>query len=319
MNRAIEAVSPEAGPHRDGGQIIVIFALSLVALVAMVGLVLDGGSAFAQRRDEQAAADLAALAAANDYLINRDQAAAVARGRAVAAQNGFTHGTDGATVDVTITTTSGAEITVDVSAPHDNHFATIVGMPTWQVSTTASALAGFPDTAVGAAPFIFNVEAFEDPGGAPKALYSNPANPYHFGETNNDAPDTPGDLAWTNYGTGNVNTNEVRRIIDGSLVIDKTLAKGEYIGQHNNGHHTALYSDVNTHLAGRDLPVPIVDDNGLFQGWAIFHVVSATGGSAKEIVGYFVSDFQAPGLTIEGCSFTNCPRYFGAYVLELSN
>ena len=40
--------------------------------IAMVGLVLDGGSAFAQRRDQQSAADLAALAGANDYLLNHD-------------------------------------------------------------------------------------------------------------------------------------------------------------------------------------------------------------------------------------------------------
>ena len=52
----------------NNGQIIVIFALALVAMIAMVGLVLDGGSTFAQRRGQQNAADLAALAGANDYL-----------------------------------------------------------------------------------------------------------------------------------------------------------------------------------------------------------------------------------------------------------
>jgi len=50
----------------NDGQIIVIFALGLVAMIAMVGLVLDGGSTFAQRRGQQNAADLAALAGAND-------------------------------------------------------------------------------------------------------------------------------------------------------------------------------------------------------------------------------------------------------------
>ena len=36
----------------NDGQIIVIFALGLVAMIAMVGLVLDGGSTFAQRRGQ---------------------------------------------------------------------------------------------------------------------------------------------------------------------------------------------------------------------------------------------------------------------------
>ena len=54
----------------ERGQIIVIFALALVALVAMVGLIFDGGSAFAQRRSEQNIVDFAALAAANDLIVN---------------------------------------------------------------------------------------------------------------------------------------------------------------------------------------------------------------------------------------------------------
>ena len=68
------------------GQIIVIFALALIAMIAMVGLILDGGAAFAHRRDEQTASDLAALAGANAFLVNYDQpltrdAAAVAAAR----------------------------------------------------------------------------------------------------------------------------------------------------------------------------------------------------------------------------------------------
>ena len=110
----------------------------------MVGLVLDGGSAFAQRRDEQSAADLAALAAANDYMLNSDAALATARARTVAAANGYTHGTGGVVVNVTITIDNGAEAQVDISAPHHNNFASIVGMPTWAVATTAKAQAGYP-------------------------------------------------------------------------------------------------------------------------------------------------------------------------------
>ena len=34
---------------RERGQILVLFALALVAIVGMVGLVLDSGGAFAQR------------------------------------------------------------------------------------------------------------------------------------------------------------------------------------------------------------------------------------------------------------------------------
>ena len=62
---------------------------------------------------------------------------------------------------------------------------------------------------------------------------------------------------------------------------------------------------------------PIVDANGNFQGWATFHIVSADGGSAKNIVGYLVDSFTNPQLTVSACSALNCPRYLGSYTLTL--
>ena len=305
--------------HSDEhGQIIVLFALGMVALVAMVGLVLDGGSTFAQRRGEQNSADLAALAGANDYLVNNNAASAIARAQSVASQNGYANGVGGVTVNVTIDTSNGAAVKVDIQAPHANSFASIVGMSSWSVATTATALTGFADTAEGAAPIIFSVHAFGTDG-APLSQDADPNNPFAFGDGNGDVPNDASDIAWTNYGTGNVDTNEVRNIINGSEVINKTLAFGEYIGQHNNGNHTALFSDVNQYLSGQDVPVPVVDDNGNFQGWATFHIVSAAGGSSKTLTGYFESNFVSQRLTIGNCSGGSCPRFLGSYVLKLVN
>ena len=119
------------------------------------------------------------------------------------------------------------------------------------------------------------------------------------------------DLAWTNFGTGNLDTQEVGDIIDGSLEINKTLAYGEYIGQHNNGNHTQLFQDVNTYLSGLDLPVAVVDASGNFMGWATFHVISARRGTDKHIRGYFVSSFDSARLTVSSCAANACPRYLG--------
>ncbi|MEJ7803379.1 MAG: TadE/TadG family type IV pilus assembly protein [Thermomicrobiales bacterium] len=309
---------PELHERRDErGQIVVLFGLLLVAIVAMVGLVLDGGSAFAQRRSQQNSSDLAAMAGANAFIITNDQTTARNAALQVSRQNGWEHGSDGVTVDVTIATTNGAEVTVVVKAPHENTFGSIVGLSTMNVATSATALSGFPDTAVGAGPMIFSVDAF-DPDGKPKALYGNPNAPFAFGETNGDVPEGPGDLAWTNYGTvNNLNTSDVRDIIRGDVVITKTLDFGEYIGQKNNGNHTALYGEVNTYLSGTKIPVPIVDLAGNFQGWATFHVVSASGGSAKDVVGYFDSEFYNQRLTITSCANNDCLVSFGKPVLEL--
>lgn len=307
---------------REGGQIIVIFALALVAMVAMVGLVLDGGAAFAQRRGEQNAADLAAMGAANHYLLTDDKAASQARAEAIAAQNGFSTASPGTTVTTTWLAND-TRVKVDVSAPSKNNFASVVGMSSWQVSTTATVEVGIPDTAVGAAPFIFNKKAFSDPGGLPLPIYSNPSIPFSFGDGNGDVPNSPNDIAWTCYGTcGNVDSSTVRAMVNGtspvSVTLDPTVDFNNYIGQQNNGNHSTLYDEVQTYLIGQDIAVPVVDDNGLFQGWATFRVTGVNKG-LKQIQGYFVSPFdQSTALKVVGCT-GSCPkpRYFGTYVLKL--
>jgi Flp pilus assembly protein TadG len=55
-------MAPSSERRREHGQIIVLFALGLVALVAGVGLVVDGGNAYAQQRAVQNGADAAANA-----------------------------------------------------------------------------------------------------------------------------------------------------------------------------------------------------------------------------------------------------------------
>jgi hypothetical protein len=282
----------------------------MVAIIGVVGLAIDGGGAYAQRRDQQTAADLAALAGANDYLLSNNATQATDRARTIAATNDFTNGAS-TSVGVTLDTTNGVEVLVTIRSPHANSFLGALGMASWTVTTSATALAGFPDTAGGAGPFIFSIGAFNNDG-TPKYQTST-----DFGETNGDVPTSELDMAWTNYGTGNVNTSEVSSIISGAEVVTKTLDYGEYIGQHNNGNHTALFSDVNQYLSGLDVPVPVVDHNGNFQGWAMFHVTSASGGSDKKIYGYYEANFTSPSLSVGDCSLGACPRFLGSYVLKL--
>jgi hypothetical protein len=303
-------MSPERRSTASG-QVLVLFTLSLAALMAFAGLALDGGSAFAQRRQQQTAADLGALAGANDFLISGDQAQAIARARTIAGANGFTHGVGGSAVDVVLDTSNGIAVRVGVAADHRNSIVGVVGMPTWRVSVTGSALAGFPDHARSVAPFIFSVTAFGTDG-TPR--YQTPTD---FGQGNGDIPNNDLDFAWTNYGTGNVDTGQVDAMIKGDLGIDKTLEFGDYLGQRNAGYHSYLFSDVNTYMSGSDWPVAIVDGNGNFTGWATFHVISAAGGGSKSIRGYFVTSTTSSRLSISACAANDCPRYFGTYVLKL--
>jgi Flp pilus assembly protein TadG len=300
----------------ERGQTLVIFALAFIGIVAVLGLVIDGGAAYAFRRDAQNAADMAALAGGNDFLSHHDVVQATAAAHAVAASNGFTDGIGGVSVDVTVTPGNGTRVQVDVTAPHRNYFSAIVGQPSWDVGATATALTGIPNAAKGASPFIASIDAFNSDG-SPK--YTTTTN---FGETNGDVPTSSMDIAWTNYGTGNVNTSEVDQIISGSLIIQRTYDFGTYIGQQNNGNHNALWGAVNTYLSGKDMPAPIVDHAGNFMGWGMFHITSASGGSSKYITGYFLPTHFNAALTIEDCTPSPCVGTsggYGTYVLKLIN
>ncbi len=318
------------------GQILVVFALAAVAIIASVGLVLDGGDTFAQRRTQQNAADIAALAGANTYFNasgnpTAKQTAALAAARTAATRNGYTHGQDGAAVTVTVNpVSSGAMVTVDITRPHPNAFAGIVGIASWDVSVTAAAQAGTIDTGVGSAPWILSINAFNTDG-TPK--YTTPTA---FGEANGDYPVSGLDVAWTDYnGNDNVNTTEVSQIISGVNVVTSTFDVGQYLGQQNEGFHNSLFTDVNTYLAGKDVPVPVtgpcpagsVNTDGCFVGWAMFHVTSASGGSDKTITGYILGDFTSQPLTIGECTpaqqaADSCGLIpsspFGGYVVRLT-
>ncbi|MEO8462441.1 MAG: pilus assembly protein TadG-related protein [Chloroflexota bacterium] len=340
------------GRQRSDGQILVLFVLSAVAAIAMVGLVIDGGATFAQRRGQQNSADLAALAGANALIFGQNASVAALR---VTAANGYENGVDGTTVTVTFPATN--QVQVDITAPHQNYFAGVVGLGTWPVGVTATAEEGVPaGDVIGAAPIIFSEQAFDPVTGLPHLPYGcegTNCTPFGFGDGNGDVPNNPGDVAWTVYGpnvdTGNCNGGSSTRVkcyLAGISLLNVSFSVGDYIGQSNGGFHNALFgsgtgfadptqctgssssTNVDTCLSGKDIIVPIVSppgttcndghDGGCFEGWALFHVVSAEGQSTKEIQGYFVSGFSrgVGDLCADGPS---CAGFHGLYGLRLIN
>jgi uncharacterized membrane protein len=115
----------------------------------MVGLAIDGGGAYAQRRDQQTAADLAALAGANDYLLNNSSTQAISRARTVAGTNDYTNGV-GSTVGVSVDTSNGVEIQVDIASSHRNSSSLARSNAELECLHDATALAWL-DSAFGAA------------------------------------------------------------------------------------------------------------------------------------------------------------------------
>ncbi len=304
----------QATNRAERGQALALFTLVLVAVIAMTGLVLDGGSTFAQRRDMQNVADQAALAGAYAYL-NGAPAATVARQTAGA--NGYVDGTDDTNVAVSLgQDASGATVvTVDVSRPHRNYFSGVVGMPSWGVSTTATAQAGPPNGAMGAMPIIFNQDAFT---GDPYAdqTYDEP------GTGTEDVPQGQLQFNWTVFCTANgnpcnANTSDVDGLIKGqgqsTIVVTLSMA----IGPLNAGSHTALFSDLAEYV-DKAFPVAIVDDDGRMVGWAYFHLTGSAGGSSKKIRGRFVSPVSPEELRIVPNGGAGNSE-FGTYSVRLVN
>ena len=298
--------------ERERGQMLVIFALALIALVGMVGLIIDGGDSFLQRRDQQNVADAAAMAAGYASANGQDPTAAA---KTVAAANGYTHGTNGTTVTVTV---AAGSIKVDVSKPHQNYFAGVMGFTSWGVSTTASVEAGLPNGAYNPMPLIFNKKAFDNPANrnsnAP-AAFDEP------GSGNADVPSTSTTFNWTIFCTANgnpcnANSSGVDDIINNNGT-GTTIYLDDAIGPLNAGSHTSLFSSL-SNVVGNAYPVAIVNDSGAVQGWAWFHITGSVGGSTKQISGWFEEQVNPGPMVItpgHGAALGN----FGAYSVDLTN
>jgi Flp pilus assembly protein TadG len=292
----------------ERGQILILFVLAIFVIVGVVGVVLDGGAAYAQRRQQQSVADLAAMAGATAFLNTAGDyatknAAADAAARTNATQNGFTDGLNGTKLNVQIANAyTASTVKVDITGVHNNNFAAILGMPTWDVSVTATAMASDkPNGAIGAMPLLFNAEAFPgavcdpDNTGCTPEVYQLP------GTGNEDVPQDATQFNWTIFCTANgnpcnANSSGVDAIINGGGN-PTTVYVNDDIGPLNAGTHTTLFDDLANHV-GESFPVPIVTDDGQMVGFGYFHLVAVEGAPDKVIRGFFVSPVNATSLVV---------------------
>jgi Flp pilus assembly protein TadG len=301
----------------ERGQVLILFTLVILVVVGVVGLVLDGGAAFARRRGEQSVADLAAMAGATAYLNANGAspaktAAANNAAQSIAAANGYVDGSDGTVVAVSVSPViGGADVKVDITAKQQNNFASLFGMATWDISVTATAEASnLPNTAIGVMPLLFNAEAFpgaicdESVGGCVAEVYQLP------GVGNEDVPQDATQFNWTVFCAGdsgtecNASANDVGEIMDNNGNAT-TISLNDDIGPLNAGTKTSLLdapgssggASLEEHV-GDSFPVPIVNDEGQMVGFAMFKLLSVEGAPDKVIRGYFVSPVNPGQLVV---------------------
>jgi Flp pilus assembly protein TadG len=130
----------------ERGQVLVLFAGALLALLLICALAFDVGSMLVQRRDEQNAADAAALAGAR-YVLT-DPVAAETAARDIAQMNGYEDSDPDEYVTVHIPAIHGRYvglpgfIEVEVGSTRPSIFAGVIGKGTWATGAMAVATNG---------------------------------------------------------------------------------------------------------------------------------------------------------------------------------
>lgn len=162
----------------DRGAVLVLTALSLTSIVAVMGVVIDGSRAFAERRQMQNSADAAAMAGARAYdtLVTSQESTIYTKALAAAQANGAQSITcrliDEVLTDVgpcpTVNTGTAAAIKVaaagvriTVSNTKATTFMKVVGTQTF--TARASAAAQVEGLRSGPSPFVMCAVASSDP------------------------------------------------------------------------------------------------------------------------------------------------------------
>lgn len=139
------------------GQALVIIALAMMGLIGMVGLAIDGGNTYADRRQAQNAADSSAMAAAlanaNDPTLSINAIETLVINSTTT--NGYSNTAPRSTITVTKTTaptecgsyTIGSFFQVDITSIIPTYFANAIGVPTLTNTVSARSLSCPPHQA----------------------------------------------------------------------------------------------------------------------------------------------------------------------------
>ncbi len=201
--------TPPAAERRDEaarGQVLVVFALSLITLLGFAGLALDGGSTFAQRRSQQTAADMAALAAANDYLVNGSASLAGPRAARPITARQRVHQRHGRhdRCDRARHEQRHRGARSRSTAPHQNAMASLLGQPVVDGHDDRHRARRLPGHRLRrVAVHLPGLGVLERRHGAVPDADATSARPTATSRR------AELDFAWTNYGTGNVSSTEV--------------------------------------------------------------------------------------------------------------
>lgn len=298
--------------RREDGQTLALTVLFLVSLLGAAALVLDVGSWFREKRQLQATADAAALAAAQALPQNPGGAIDLA------VQYGNDNGGGVTAQDVSVTSSLTTDDTVDVvaSAQAPGFFSKVFGIMHVDVRAAAAARSAVPDQALHVAPMVVSEKHPLLKGCTPGPCSTQTTT------LNYDSLGAPGAFGMLNLdgGGGTPGSSE-----EGDWILkgfDKYLALGDYRSDpgakfSSQNVQGALQDRLNTVLlfpvfktltgTGQNAKYDII-------GWVGFYLESyKTQGNNATLTGHFTR-FIAEG--IQSGSGTNQPD-FGVRTIQL--
>lgn len=142
--------APSSRPSTEHGQVLILFAAGLVAILGLVGMAIDVGQVVVTRTDLQKSADAGAFAAAQD-LPSADDAQGTGTGYVLL------NSAEDTGAEVTVSSTHGTNDTVTVRTERavDYHFLRFVGLSGTTVSAQATVRVGSFVGGTGLLPFGF--------------------------------------------------------------------------------------------------------------------------------------------------------------------
>jgi len=216
--------------HNQRGATLVWVLLAMVALMAMLALVIDGGYAYTQRRRMQNAADAAAIAGARMCALGGDATQVDSAVSEFATANGAT-GVNWAYLNDQTT------VQVTASCAFPTFFASFVGLPQMTASALAEASLESLSAAGNLLPIIIEEEDFV------------------IGQTYDlwaDDPESPGNFGWLDWNSVPVGNPELADNIanpsnSGNWAIDDWVPGGPGV-QPSEGVENALDGCIGQHV-----------------------------------------------------------------------
>lgn len=287
----------------ESGQVFVLAAVGMVAVVAMAGFAIDAGAFYQAHRKQQAVADAAALAAAGDLPASTSQATADAQ--SYAAKNG------GSVASISFSSTYMTNDTVTVSATKTvpTAFLGVVGINSATVKATTTVRAENLQTAIGAAPFgVINTQPELGGPGCPCFGVSTTLD-----ETKGPGPGGFG-IINVDGSRGGTSPDTLAGWIENGCNCSQTVPVDLYSDPGAKFNSSQVQSAMDA-AVGRTLLFPVYDStsgNGAnltyhVIGWTGYHVTAwSAQGTAAIITGYF------DHVDWEGSGSSQTSNYFGA-------